>query len=541
MYKIDEGRQGENLVRPLHRQSFRFRRWLEVLVDSKPPMFGSKYFWGGFNGYADRKKIDEDIEKLTDYYHAFGFFQAKVAYYWDFDKEEKWMYLTFVIDEGPHYKVRNISYIGQKVFPVETLSKDAKLHAGDYFNQSAMNKISAKSAISTAATASSSPIANGPIRDCSTTRPSWTWSIASRRAARYRVGQLKISIAGENPHTSYATILDRMTLCPGDSLDQTKLRNDERRLKFSGLYESKNPNKVPKIVFSPPPGMDDPDKQMAKRDRKPGWMGGPSSTDGSGSGSSSSQPFGPAFGSDSSGTNASGSASSGGSSYLRPTALPDGEPDKVLDITFVLPPRDDQPAQQAAAPQPAGQPVAPQLPLRPGDRVEWVDPLSTDVAPATSAPQTGPHRPTTSAPTQQDNSNQPSVESSGPIIRGQEPTESDWTPAWQNPPGQISPIVRAAGAGLRRIHSGRDRTGSSWRTELRCSTAELCTAANRPCANGPSPQLSADQFAANLLDRSARLSAADIPRAPRGESRSAGIRTDAHVPSGAGQLSIAAA
>lgn len=103
-------------------------------------MFGSKYFWGGFNGYADRKKIDEDIEKLTDYYHAFGFFQAKVAYYWDFDKEEKWMYLTFVIDEGPHYKVRNISYIGQKVFPVETLSKDAKLHAGDYFNQSAMNK-----------------------------------------------------------------------------------------------------------------------------------------------------------------------------------------------------------------------------------------------------------------------------------------------------------------------------------------------------------------------------------------------------------------
>ena len=205
--------------------------------------------------------------------------------------------------------------------------------------------------------------------------------------------------------------------------------------------------------------MDDPDKQMAKRDRKPGWMGGPSSTDGSGSGSSSSQPFGPAFGSDSSGTNASGSASSGGSSYRG--QAPDGEPDKVLDITFVLPPRDDQPAQQAAAPQPAGQPVAPQLPLRPGDRVEWVDPLSTDVAPATSA-RANSARPTTSAPTQQDNSNQPSVESSGPIIRGQEPTESDWTPAWQNPPAQISPIVRGqeqAYGGYTPAATGPDQAG----------------------------------------------------------------------------------
>ena len=140
VYKIDEGRQQKIWSDRFIGNRFVSGARLEVLVDSKPPMFGSKYFWGGFNGYADRKKIDEDIEKLTDYYHAFGFFQAKVAYYWDFDKEEKWMYLTFVIDEGPHYKVRNISYIGQKVFPVETLSKDAKLHAGDYFNQSAMNK-----------------------------------------------------------------------------------------------------------------------------------------------------------------------------------------------------------------------------------------------------------------------------------------------------------------------------------------------------------------------------------------------------------------
>lgn len=444
VYKIDEGRQQKIWTTRFIGNHFESGARLETLIESKPPMFGSKYLWGGgFNGYADRKKIDEDVEKLTDFYRAFGYFTATVNKYWEFDEEEKWMYLTFVIDEGQRYKVRNISYIGEKVFSVETISKDSKLHAGDYYNELAKNKDLAK--IHDLYGSYGFVFADiQPDRRLLDDSAQLDLIYSIKEGQRYRVGKLNITIKGENPHTSYATILDRMTLRPGDILDTTKLRNDERRLKFSGLYESKDPNKVPKIVFSTPPGMEDPDKELAERNRRPGWTGNSGSGGSSGSGSSS-HPFGPSFGSDSSGSDVSGSASSGGSSYRG--QAPDGEPDQVLDITFELPPRGDQPDQQAGASQPANQPVAVPHPPKPGERVEWIDPLAAESSQDNAVQNTAPQSPAPQTTVPQQNSSQPacganSDQPAGLIIRGQEPTDSDWTPARQNVTPPQAPIVR---------------------------------------------------------------------------------------------------
>ena len=400
VFLIDEGRKQKIWQTNFIGNKFISGDRLATQIMSNPPLLQSKYLWGGFKGEADRKKIEEDVEKLTAYYRAFGFFQAKVGRFWSFDEKENWMYLTFVIDEGPQYKVRSISFIGNRTFPTPKLSADLKLHANDFFNQGAMNKdLGTVRDVYGSYGFVFADIQADPRLLEDSAQLDLVYSV--KEGSRYRVGQINISITGESPHTSYVTILDRLSLRPGDILDTTKLRKDERRLGGSGLYETKDPNKKPKIVFSPPPGMEDATKQLASRpEGRAGWRGGSGSSGGnnsSGSGSngsgsgSSSTPFGPTFGS---GDSSSGPAGSGSSNFRGQAPDDDGVPTETIDVNFVGEPLHPSPAQLA------------QPPRKPVQGVEWIDPLEeTPEGPA-------------AAPAKQAN---PDDESQGPIIRGQAP------------------------------------------------------------------------------------------------------------------------
>lgn len=486
VFLIDEGRKQKIWLVNFVGNTFETGARLATQIDSGPPYVYTKYFWGGFKGYADRKKIDEDIEKLTSYYRSFGYFQAKIGREWSFDEDENWMYLTFVINEGPRYKVRNISFLGNRTFDTARLSKDMKLHGNDFFNQGAMNKDL------------------GKIRDF---YGSFGFVFADIQAdprlleesnqldlvfnvkegSRYRVGKINISITGESPHTSYVTILDRLSLHPGDIIDTTLLRKDERRLKGSGLYAS-DPNKAPKIVFSPPPGMDDPNKQLAERpNRRPGWMGGSSSSDSSGPGSSS-QPFGPSFGSpngsgsdSSSGSSGSGSTGSAGSNYRGQAPDSDPAPIQTLDVNFEFepaqPPSQKAPAQPRQAqpqqyqPQQA-QPRQAQQPATPVHGVEWIDPCPDEPAPehtgqsSFSVPRLLPQQRTNSNGAPEGlvicgqeattigvgggEESEADDESQGPIIRGQSPAYGGYNPGATGPdsanPGTYNSAPQGYGA-----------------------------------------------------------------------------------------------
>ena len=91
---------------------------------------------------------------------------------------------------------------------------------------------------------------------------------------RYRVGKINVRIRGEHPHTRHSTVLNRLSLRPGDILDIRKLRDDERRLKSSSLFlADAAKGEGPKIVFSKP----EPDDTRVAREpepqRPPGFRG----------------------------------------------------------------------------------------------------------------------------------------------------------------------------------------------------------------------------------------------------------------------------
>jgi len=219
-----------------------------------------------FKGYVDRKKIDEDVEKLTAYYRKLGFFRARVGRELDFDENGKWLTLTFVIDEGIRYRVRNVTFLNNTKYTTEQLSRDLKVTPGKFFDQDGMNKDV------------------GLIRDLYGSQGYVFADVQAdprfleepgqldlvynvKEGGRYRAGRIIVHIDGESPHTRHNTVLVRTDVRPGDIIDIRKIRNSERRLGASSLFANgRDPSKggtAPKIVFSPPDG--DPDKATANR------------------------------------------------------------------------------------------------------------------------------------------------------------------------------------------------------------------------------------------------------------------------------------
>ena len=212
-----------------------------------------------FGGKVDRKKIDEDEQKLYAYYRALGFFQAKIGHELEYNESKTWLTLRFVINEGPRYSIRNVSFIGNERFNVGQLNKNLQQIAGKPFDQSTLDHDLAG------------------IRDVygghgyvfadiqhdvrlSEDKPELDLVYNIAEGKQYKVGQINIHIAGDDPHTAHATILDRMSLKPGDIVDTRKLRDDERRLKFSSIFNT-DPTKggPPKIAFVKSGDKDDRD------------------------------------------------------------------------------------------------------------------------------------------------------------------------------------------------------------------------------------------------------------------------------------------
>ena len=263
VYLIDEGRARKSLWTTFVGNEIASDARLLTQIQSKPGVF-----WL-LGGDIDREKVDADVEMLTAYYRSLGFFQARVGREIEVvhGPIRDWTFLTFVISEGPRYKVRNVSFVGNTRFKGEFLERDLKLAGGEFFNQSKMDSDL------------------GLIRDIYGGRG---FVFADIRAdprfleepgqldlvynvtegQRYRVGQINVRIGGEHPHTRHSTILNRLSLRPGDILDIRKLRDDERRLKSSSLFLN-DPAKGegPRIVFSKP---DAADTQLAGQ---PGFRG----------------------------------------------------------------------------------------------------------------------------------------------------------------------------------------------------------------------------------------------------------------------------
>lgn len=224
---------------------------LETKIKSRDARGGATPYM--FN-VANLDKIQDDTSGLIAYYRSLGYFQARVDHRMDYDESGKWVYLTFVIDEGPQFHVRNVMLMGNKYFTAEQLRSVLTLKEGEAFNLGKMSRDQRS------------------IRDDFYGREGFVFAdispephFSAEEAAkldlvyritegdRYRAGQIRVHIDGDSSHTKHNVVLNQLGIREGRILDRAEIDASERRLKASQIFET-NPSlgEPPRIEIRSP-------------------------------------------------------------------------------------------------------------------------------------------------------------------------------------------------------------------------------------------------------------------------------------------------
>jgi hypothetical protein len=182
----------------------------------------------------DREQMDKDQKRLLAYYRSLGFFKAHIGVEPTYNEKGNGVTITHVINEGPRFKIRNVSVVGNTQYSSEELMADMKLKSSDYFDQS---KADADRRLIADKYGSIGYVYADVRPDNLLLEQPGSMDVVYtiKEGSRYRVGRIDIDIKGDCPHTQVYTVLNQLAFKPGDIVDTRKIRESEMRLKSSDL------------------------------------------------------------------------------------------------------------------------------------------------------------------------------------------------------------------------------------------------------------------------------------------------------------------
>jgi outer membrane protein insertion porin family len=266
VFVINEGSKQKILWTKFIGNSIASDSRLKTQIESKE---GILWF---INGEFSYERVEEDAKKLEDYYRSLGYFDAKVGPEVSFSFDN-WAKVTFVINEGPRYKVRDVRFIGNKIYREDQLRTGLEISPGDYFNRSKMDADlhATQERYGRVGYVFADIKAEPRFLDEPGTLD-MVYNI--KEGDQHTVGRVIVKIKGdgETPRTKNSVVLNRMHQKPGDIVDTQKIRDSEREIRASGVFAT-NPatGQIPKILITPP-------KELEERDpRSPYYGQSPSS------------------------------------------------------------------------------------------------------------------------------------------------------------------------------------------------------------------------------------------------------------------------
>lgn len=242
---------------------------LKSFIESKPGILKV------VGGLVKRKEIEQDVLRLTSYYRSLGFFNARIGRQITESDNGRWLNLRFIIDEGPRYQIRNVTFMGNQAFTDEQLATMVELKPAGQgipeFNAAKMNQdvVSLRDLYG----ANGFVFAKVEVETRFLEEPGQLDLVYKiEEDKQYRVGDIKVFIEGSSGTTRREVVMNRLSLRPGDIIDLREIRNSERRLGTSQVFAVGEPGsgtQPPKIVVKP-------------SDRSPGRMAqGPRQNNGS--------------------------------------------------------------------------------------------------------------------------------------------------------------------------------------------------------------------------------------------------------------------
>jgi outer membrane protein insertion porin family len=193
--------------------------------------------YGGFvGGKFDAAKLPEDCAKVRQYYQNGGYFDAKVAPEVRYSEDRKWIKLVFHVQEGLHYRIRNINLMGNTRFPTPELLKDIKTHEGEYYNGWHINKDVMK--IKKKYGELGYYYCRVEIVPRYLPEPGNVDLVVRIDEDRpYVIRKILAHIEGDHPRTRKTVAYDYIGLAPGDTADPAKIAKSKGKLTGAKVFD----------------------------------------------------------------------------------------------------------------------------------------------------------------------------------------------------------------------------------------------------------------------------------------------------------------
>jgi outer membrane protein insertion porin family len=200
-----------------------------------------------FGGKFDPATIPGDVEALTEYYHALGFFDVKVQPPRQiFSKDRSRVMLEYQIDEGLRYKVRNVEIAGNQVISTDSIRNGMEVAPGDYFTLRKLNKDIQKVTNQYGELGRIFAKVDASPRFLET--PGMVDIVYNLDEDQpHRIRRINVHIEGDNPHTKESVALNRIGVKPGDLASQQAIKRGEGRLRGQIFASGQGGTKPPRI------------------------------------------------------------------------------------------------------------------------------------------------------------------------------------------------------------------------------------------------------------------------------------------------------
>ena len=190
----------------------------------------------GLFGKYHADMLEEDRQKLVDYYYANGFFEAKVTPVTRSLETPGEIELMFVVSEGTQYRVRNVIIEGNRRIKTEALREGPRAALGQAVHAGGARCRQEPDVTSSMARSAASTPRSSASRGLPTSSGSSTWCTRSTSESRFRSGEL--DIVG-NDRTKDKVIRREAVmagLLPGEVLDKNRIEIFRRRLMGLGYF-----------------------------------------------------------------------------------------------------------------------------------------------------------------------------------------------------------------------------------------------------------------------------------------------------------------
>jgi len=190
------------------------------------------FSWFTKSGRINTAALDQDLEKLEDFYRSRGYWRAKVGAPQRVAVKNGRVDLVIPIKEGPKYTVNSVSFPGIRVFTPAELNPALSLVAGMPFSSAKVRDDirMIRSYYGSRGYADASPVPD--IRDAGSNRVNIFYRVTPGK--RYKVGDIRIQ---GNTKSQERVIRRELPMLPGKNFNSVDLETTKRRLRNMNYFK----------------------------------------------------------------------------------------------------------------------------------------------------------------------------------------------------------------------------------------------------------------------------------------------------------------